>query len=96
MVSQTNINNIEQHSRITCEVEYNNYTLTAYNDGTLKASNGNQTFLMVGDLSTFGMTGITNISMRGEVGNREFIVSQGNNEFTLNAEIVFSRFQRIN
>ena len=31
--------------------------------------------------------------MRGEVGNREFVMSEGNKDFILDAEIIFERFR---
>ena len=81
-------NNIE-----TCCYQYNNYYITTYYDGQIIASNGNTSYIIAGDLSTFDMERITNIIMRGEVGNREFVMSEGNKDFILDAEIIFERFR---
>jgi hypothetical protein len=81
-------NNIE-----TCCYQYNNFSITTYYDGQIIASNGNTSYIIAGDLSNYGMNRITNIIMRGEVGNREFIMSEGNKDFILDAEIIFERFR---
>ena len=79
----------------TCKYEMNNITLTGYTNGSIMVSNGDKEFYIAGNIRKHGISSIDNIVVRGPVGSREIVASQGNHEFILDGDLVFDRLKNI-
>ncbi len=78
-----------------CICRFHNYTVAGLSNGVIRVSNGTTTFHIAGNLVEHGLrqNQITNIIVRGEPGEQEIVLSDGNNELILDAEITFGRFR---
>ena len=72
-----------------CACKFHNYTITVLNDGVIEVSHGDKKFHISGNIQTYGLSQITHVFVRGEDGEREIVLCDGNNELILNAEIKF-------
>jgi hypothetical protein len=88
-------------SERTCTCRHENYTISATSCGTVLVTKGALTIYLAGDIHQYGIAEITNISVSlptdgpdGPEGPEgpEIVVSDGNNAFSINAELVFAQF----
>ena len=62
--------------------------------GTVLVAKGALTMYLAGDIHQYGITEITNISVSQTTDGRVIVMSDGNNTFSINAELVFAQFPR--
>ncbi len=79
-------------SERTCTCRHENYTISATSGGTVLVTKGALTIYLAGDIHQYGIAEITNISVSQPPEGPEIVVSDGNNTFSINAELVFAQF----